>query len=179
MRLFKVLGRDGSACHGGHGKWSLPDGDMPGEWMPRIKDPEPCERGYHLCRRGDLLNWLGPTIYEAEARGRIVVGGDKVVCEAARLLRRMNWDDRVARLFAADCAERATKYWTAPEGVTWHPRQTIAVVRRYAVGRATDEELAAARDAAWAASSAAARAAAWAVEREAQTRLLVSYLEMT
>src|SRR5690606_19794656 len=106
--FYKVLRADGTPCHGGTSRWHLPTADGPGEWMPAIPDPVPCRRGYHLCRdAADLLAWLGPTIWVAEAAGAVIAHRDKVVVERARLLRRLPWDERTAREFAADCAERA------------------------------------------------------------------------
>src|SRR3990167_7033730 len=64
MKFYKVLSADGSPFHGGKGAWSLPHGKRPGKWMPEIKGIVPCERGYHLVSRGQLLKWLGPAIFE-------------------------------------------------------------------------------------------------------------------
>jgi hypothetical protein len=71
-------------------------------------------------------------------------------------------DDRARRHFACDCAESVLHL--APD-----PRSTeaVRVARLFADGKATDEELAAARDAAWAAARDAARDAAWAAARDA------------
>lgn len=156
MRLFKVLNGD-KAYHGGTGVWSLPHDGQPGEWMPPIVgDLVPCENGYHLCREDDLLEWLGPDIYDAEHRGEMVVSDNKVVVREARLLRHYDtWNERMARLFACDCAERVAHLGN--EAVL---RQTIAVARRYVNGEATGDELAAARAAGWA-GRAAAGDAAW------------------
>src|SRR3990172_3099224 len=162
--LYKVLGENGETVNGGHGKWSLPSGGKPGKWMPKIGgELIPCENGYHLCRRKDLINWLGPTIWEAECRGDVVKAHDKIVVREARLLRQLeNWNERTARLFACDCSEWALSLFAEPD-----PRsiQAIWVARLYAVGKATEIEL----DAAWAAAraaagvaSVAAGAAAWA-----------------
>jgi hypothetical protein len=71
-------------------------------------------------------------------------------------------DDRQRRLFAADCAERVLPLWEAKYPDDKRPRQTIEVARRYAEGRATEEE----RAAAWAAARAAAWAAAWDAARD-------------
>ena len=72
--------------------------------------------------------------------------------------------DRIARLFAADCAEHVLDKATEKDIPTL--QQSIAVVRRYAYGQATAAELAAAGDAAWAAAGGAAwdaaGVAAWA-----------------
>ena len=162
-RLFKVLGEDGKPFHGGTGHWSLPTDEGPGEWMPSIEGAlVPCENGYHLCRIGDLLDWLGPTIYEAECRGDRIDAGNKVVVREARLLRRLNWDDHVARLFACDCAEDVLPLFERDHPDDYRPRRAIEVARQYANGAATADELAAASDAAWAAAMAAASDAAWA-----------------
>src|SRR5690554_6047344 len=146
--------------------------------MPAIPDPVPCRRGYHLCRdAADLLCWLGPTIWVAEAAGAVVAHRDKVVVERARLLRRLPWDERTAREFAADCAERALPVYEAAYPGDDRPRRAVEVARAYARGEATRDELsarAAAEAAAWAAEDAAedaawaaAEAAAWAASEDA------------
>jgi len=176
-RLFKVLNEDGTSCHGGCGAWSLPSDDTPGEWMPAIEGKLiACENGYHLCRKRDLLEWLGPAIFEAEYRGERMDTDNKVVVREARLLRRLNWCERVARLFACDCAERVLSVFEVEYPGDDRPRRAIATARRYAVGEVIFKELAAAKtaasdaasdaawdaasDAAWVAARAAARAAA-------------------
>ena len=157
--LDQVLGENGKPYHGGTGTWSLPT-DKPGEWMPRIDNIVPCERGYHLCRRGDLVNWLGPVIYEAEYRGEMVEADDKIVVSEARLIRRLDtWNERTARLFACDCAERVVHLNDDPR-----VQACIDIARRYANGQATLNELDAASDAAWDA------------EKEWQTEKLFEYL---
>ena len=52
-RLFKVLGDNRTAFHGGRGVWKAR------AWMPPIDKIKPCQRGYHLCREQDLLGYLG------------------------------------------------------------------------------------------------------------------------
>src|SRR5690554_2611809 len=144
--------------------------------MPTIPDPVPCRRGYHMCRdAADLLEWLGPTIWVAEVDGAVIAHRDKVVVERARLLRRLPWDERTAREFAADCAERALAVYEAAYPGDDRPRRAVEVARAYALGEATRDELsarAAARTAAWAAADAAAwaaaEAAAWAAEDAAK-----------
>src|SRR3990167_6860973 len=109
MRYFKVLNADRTPAHGGSGRWKARG------WMPTIPDPVPYKRGYHLCREQDLIFWLGETIWEAEPGDVIIehgtVGGraSKVVTDRARLLRKLPWDERTARLFAADCAGHVAK----------------------------------------------------------------------
>jgi hypothetical protein len=180
---YKVLNADGTPYHGGTGQWHLPTADGPGEWMPTIPDPVPCNRGYHLCRdAADLLEWLGPTIWVAEVDGAVIAHRDKVVVERARLLRRLPWDERTAREFAAGCAERALPVYEAAYPGDDRPRRAVEVARAYARGEATRDELSAraaaraaedaaggaARAAAWAAAWAVAGAAAWAAEAAAR-----------
>jgi len=172
MKYYKVLGKDGAACHGGHGEWNLPRGNKPGKWMPKIKDIEPCERGYHLCEAGDLLEWLNEEIYEAEGRGKSIRDGNKTVFEQARLIRKLEWNERTARLFACECAERVLPIFEKHCPNDDRPHKAIEAARRFTNGEISQEELAAARaaaraDAAWAAVRAAARDAAWDAARAA------------
>jgi hypothetical protein len=161
---FKVLTDDGRSCNGGNAQWSLPikndDGTWtPGEWMPDIEgELVPCENGYHLCREKDLIYWLNKAIFEAEYGGEIVEADDKIVVRRARLLRRIEtWNDKTARLFACWCARQIWHLLTDERS-----RTAVEVAERYANGKATQQELAAARAAAWNAARAAARDAAWA-----------------
>jgi len=70
--------------------------------------------------------------------------------------------ERIARLFACDCAERALlrerEKGREPAPASW---AAIEVARRFAAGEAPLDELVAARDAARDAARAAARDAAW------------------
>ena len=145
-KLFKVLDTDASAYHGGQGQWHTTR-----KWMPPIEgELVPCMNGYHLCRVRDLIHWLGPSIWEATCRGERVDIENKIVVREARLVRKLEtWNEKTARLFACDCAERALERIKTPD-----PRSVaaIAVSRRFANGTATREELAAAGDAAEAAA---------------------------
>ena len=87
-----------------------------------------------------------------------------------------SWDDaiwclrltpKIARLFAADCAEHVIHLFQQQRPADTRPRHAIETARRYACGLATDAEQAAARAAAWDAARAAARAAAWDAARDA------------
>jgi hypothetical protein len=55
LTLFKVLGKDGQAIWGGNGRWSLPQGSKPGEWMELAGRPRCCVKGFHLV--ADPLPW--------------------------------------------------------------------------------------------------------------------------
>lgn len=77
--------------------------------------------------------------------------------------------DKLARLFACDCAEHVLPIFEANFPGDHRPRQAIETSRRFALGHATVSELSAAS--AWAAS-----AAAWEVDRSWQTERLRWYL---
>ena len=173
--LYKILNADGSVHHGGNGKWFLPNG-RPGKWMPALDADKlkACKYGYHLCRHDDLVRWLGPTIFVAEYKGKRINDTDKIVVIQARLVRKLEtWNDRTARLFACDCADRALALIKKPDT---RSIESVRVARLYAIGEATKEQLAAAWDATWAAARDAARDA-WDAERKRQTQQLFKYLE--
>jgi len=172
--LFKALNTDGNCYRGGHGKWSLPtkndDGTwLPGDWMPAVEGKLiACKNGYHACREGDLLKWLGPAIFDLEYRGDRVDADDKIIVREARLLRRCeNWNERTARLFACDCAERVLPIYKRNYHSHKQLRRTIATVRRFADGAASLNELKAGKDAAYGAAKKVAHAdtASWNVAR--------------
>ena len=175
--LYKVLDKDGESCNGGDAQWSLPtkneDGTWTaGEWMPTIKGKLiPCKNGYHLTRDERVIQWLNETIWEAEYSGEVDEKADKLVCRKSRLLRKFEgWNDKTARLFAADCAEHVLHLFEKKCPDDKRPRQAIEDARKFANGEITSEELAtawaAAGDAAWDAAGDAAWAA-WAAARDA------------
>ena len=158
MVYYKVLNKERQSCHKGNYQW------IPGEWAPP-QAVTPCYTGYHLCNGTEqLLAWLGETIWIAEARGEIVAHeGTKVVCESARIVEQLPWDERVARLFAADCAEHVLHLYEERHDNP-APRRAIEVARAYARGEATMEDLDAAAlsaaEAAWSVACSTAYAAA-------------------
>lgn len=167
-RLFAVLNKDGTALHGGTGKWHSPKDGNAGEWMPPITgELIPYENGYHLYCEQHLVAWLGPHLYEAEYRGECLEDcGNKIVVREARLLRKiMAWNERTARLFACDCAEHVLDFFEAQHPDDHSPRHAIETARQSALGKTTVQRVDAAwvfdwRDAAEAASC-AAYAAYW------------------
>jgi len=163
-KYYKVLNANGTCFHGGKSSWPLPEGKLPGKWMPEIKgELSPCAKGYHVLKPEMLVQWLGPAIFEVEIAGDVIWQPDKGVCSQARLVRRMeNWNDQTARLFACDCAD-AVRHLMKDKRST----DAVDVARRFAFGLATKEELAAAWDAAWAAERDVAWDAAWDAARDA------------
>ena len=175
---YKVTGEGGIAFHGGRGAWPLPSGKRPGKFLKVDGKIVPCRSGLHFCREDQLLNWLGPVIWEFEPRGEILDAGDKLVCEQGRLLSRCDgWNERTARLFAVDCATRALnrekKAGRTPDKRSY---EALKVARRFANGDASVDELAAAGAATWDAARAAAWDAAGAAERRWQTKRLMEYV---
>ncbi len=192
IKYYKVLGKNGEPCNGGIGKWNLPENGQPGQWMPKIENIMPCVRGYHLCRAEDLLLWLNEEIYKAEGRGEFIRHeNNKDVFPEARLIKKIeSWNDKTARLFAADCAEHVLPVFEKKYPKDDRPRKAIQAARDFVNGKITDKQMAAAGAAAWnaardAAGDAfwdAAGAAAWAAARDAERKWqndkLFQYLEV-
>ena len=175
MNYFKVLDEKNHSCKGGNRSlvWNLPvqntDGMWtPGEWMPEVTgDLVLCNNGYHLTDTEHLLDWLDSSVYEAEPSTELLGGDDKIVCRSVRLLRKMNWDDRIERLFACSCADRVLYLYEREFPNDPRPRNAIKVARLYVYGKATKEELnvewAAVKAAAYGDSQAEALYAAWTI----------------
>lgn len=181
--FYKVLGAKGEAVHGGRGSWFLPVGKRPGKWMPKIDAPALCSRGYHLTTVDHLSEHLSCArlICEAEIRDDVVVGDNKVVVGQARIVKAWKWDDRMARLFAADCAERVLPSFEARYPSDDRPRRAIDAARGFANGTVTEVGPAAAAAAAAAYSADAAYSAAAAAddaayERSWQGQRVIRYL---
>ena len=82
--------------------------------------------------------------------------------------------DKLARLFACDCAQEVLPIYERLVPGDDRPRKAVETARAFALGAATSEELAAAR-----AAARAAEDAAWAdgaAARDAQANLLRAYL---
>ena len=187
MKYYKVLKNDGSCANGGSGKWHLPKRGKPGEWMPKIEGKlELCANGYHICQPQDLIHWLDEAIFEVEFDGEIVEDDDKCVVRKARLVRKVKtWNEKTARLFAADCAEHVLHIYEKQYPDDYKPRKAIQAASDFANGLISKKELAAAWSAAWSAARSAAWSAAWSAARNAarsaerkwQTNKLMEYLE--
>src|SRR3990167_5257178 len=174
---YKVLGAEGEAIHGGTGKWNLPENGEPGAWMPKLPGPIiACERGYHLCVIKDVLSWIKPgaSIFLGEGRGESATDSGKIAFSEARLLRKMNWDARTERLFAADCAEHVLPLYEKRYPDDAGPREAIAAARRFARGEITEAEMRVKRNAAADAAADAAYAAASDAAADAAARAAAS-----
>jgi hypothetical protein len=127
-----------------------------------LKDAGACTDGYKLLRAGlpprhgmdepiPLAHGLCSNPMEHVLWAISYVHPD---CEVER--------DKLARLFACECAERVLPIFERKFPNDSRPRQAIEVSRRFARGQATEEE----RSAAWAAAWAAAWDVAWDVARD-------------
>ena len=132
---------------------------------------EACRRGYHLARDVQILDWLAPTIYIAEPcteHEPIDAGNKWVTCRVTLIERLDGWNDRTARLFAADCAEGALLGERAsgrePDERSW---AAVVAARQFANGEIGATARDAARDTAWPAAWPAAERAARAAARAA------------
>jgi len=100
VTLYKIVGANGESIHGGGGAWSLPLGEQPGEWMPRISGKlAVCQSGYHLTPK-PLSFWVpGARVFEAEYRGDVDAtqlessDSPKVAARESRLIREADWGD--------------------------------------------------------------------------------------
>jgi hypothetical protein len=187
MTLYKSLDKYNYSPYAGFDFTPyLPKNGKPGKWLPKVNDLELCASGYHGCEDGNILKYLRDNIYEVETRGKVKDGDDKFTAQHIRLVRKCEgWNEVNARLFACDCAAHVLKFFEKEYPNDKRPGECIEVARRFAHGKATQEELAAAGAAAGDAAWAAARAAAWDTARAAagaaawkyQTRRLMKLLK--
>jgi hypothetical protein len=128
-----------------------------------------CNWGLHASKRAiDALGYApGPIACQVELSGEILEGEDKV-CATERTVLKMIDATNVLHEFACWCAEQALlqerEAGREPDPRSW---AAIEAKRKWLRGEITDSELAAAREAAWAATRAAAREAAWAATKAA------------
>lgn len=154
--------------------------------LNQIRKHNPCEDSWKK-----LLSSLNKTEADDEPLPLRYILDTLGVEDAIWALQSIEGADREIRLFACDCADRVLPMCEAKYPDDTRPRNAIEVARRYANGEATEQELAAAYDAAGAAARlaagaarAAARAAvadAWAAgaagaaELKAQEELFIKY----
>ena len=171
MKYYKFLTDDNKGKYSGFNFTGyLPRGNKPGKWLPKVKgDLVSCKKGYHACGPDNVTEWIDVQMFEVEYSDEPVVHGDKVYGRSIRFVRKMEgWNEKTARLFACDCADRALHLVRNPDKRSVN---AVAVSRRYANGAATKKELDAARDACAAARDACA------AEKAVQSRLLMEYAE--
>ncbi len=122
-----------------------------------IRAHSPCADGW-----SKLLRHLNKTQADDEPLPLRVILDSNGLDDALWCLRAVPNCDREARLFAVWCARQVQHLMTDPRSIA-----ALDVAERHAHGKATDFELAAARDAASAAERDAAWGAAWGAARAA------------
>jgi hypothetical protein len=139
-----------------------------GQWRA-VKGPlVPCENGLHLMRPEHLSRWIARDLFVAEYEGEVLDAGDKIIVRKARIVEHLTgWNERTARLAAADFAEAVLPIYEARHPDDDRPRKAIEAARAFANGEIDAAAWAAAGAAATAAASAAAWAAAGAAARAA------------
>ena len=116
-----------------------------------IREHCPCTEGW-----AKLLRHLGKTQADDEPLSIVTILDSNGLDDALWCLRAVDGHDREIRLFAVWCARQVQHLMTDPRSLA-----ALDVAEKHAHGKATDAELRAASDAAWAASRAAASDAAW------------------
>lgn len=124
-----------------------------------------CLHGYHASPSfyDALRHARGSMACIVELSGEIIKDNDKYVARKRKLIKAVNVE-KVLRAWACDCAERALRKAKVTDERSWN---AIKVARDYNEGKATREDLDAARDAAWAAARDATRDAMRAAARAA------------
>lgn len=149
MRYLEIFDKHKhSLCHGPDNVvWSFPvkkkDGSWnPGKWMPKLEGHMTLSsRGYYLLDNKNLLPFLDDVIYEAEPSSEFLKDGIGILCRSVRLLHRMEWNNKMACLFACDCAERALQIYEEYYPDNKIPHYAIEIARLYIKGEATKDEL--------------------------------------
>ena len=133
--------------------------------LNKIKAHQPCIQGWK-----QLLKHLGKTKADDEPLSLLTILDSNGLDDALWCFRAVDGRDKEIRLYAVWCARQVQHLMTDARSLA-----ALDVTERYANGEATEEELDAARDAAWAATRdaargsgawGAARAAAWGAARD-------------
>ena len=151
----------------------LPKGNKPGKWLPKVEKIELCSRGYHACKKADVLDWLNAQMFEVELRGETIEDATKIVAQQMRIVKKITtWNDKTARLAACDIAETVTPIWNKYYPNDNRPQACIDAARIFANGNGTAKEMAAA----WDAAGDAAWAAAGAAAKEVNKKIIYKYM---
>ena len=125
--------------------------------LNKIREQHPCKSGWAM-----LLAHLGKTKADDAPLGIATIIESNGLEDALWCLRAVEGHDQQLRLYAVWCARQVQHLMTDPRSLA-----AIDVAERFAHGKATQNELTAARAAARDAARDAARAAAWAAARDA------------
>jgi len=121
----------------------------PGEWVEAHGKLVGCQNGIHVTGLYESFDWFSDEAWLVEVDGESFWHEEsKLVCRRARLVERLPWDERIARLFAVDCAEHVLANFVQQYPHDPRPLQAIATARRFADGKASVVKLNAAQSAA-------------------------------
>ena len=179
-KYYKFLTEDNKGRYSGFDFTEYLPADQPGKWLPKVDKLEMCKSGYHACKKADVFEWLEAQMYEVEFSGKKLKGDNKDCAQEMRFIRKIeSYNDKTLRLFACWCVEEVLPIYEKEYPNDNRPRSAIEVAKRYANGKATKDELYAARDAARDAAWDAARDAAWDAARAAAIKTqLRKFFEM-
>ena len=135
-----------------------------GEWLSVAGELEMCVNGFHAATPRNAIEWVNARCHLVEIRGDRIDSSGKVCVREINLGPALDtWNERTARLLAADFAESVLHIFEDANPGDDRPREAIQVARAFAVGKVGDS----ARRTAWAAAGRTARAAAWAAAGDA------------
>jgi len=136
--------------------------NITGEYPKLEGDAVLCKWGYHFCTPVQLLKYLNQaqTICEVIPHGEVLIDDEKCCTVGPiEILEPLNWNERIARLFAADCAEHVLHIFERHYPNDDRPRKAIEAARKFANGETSVKELERASAAAYNAANAADAAA--------------------
>ena len=119
--------------------------------LEKIREHSPCSQGW-----ANLLKHLGKSGADSEPLDIVTILDSNGLDDALWCLRAVSGHDREIRLYAVWCARQVQQFMTDPRSIA-----AIDVAERFANGETGQDELTAARDAAWDAKGDAAGASAW------------------
>lgn len=148
LKLYKTL--NDSVDQDGV-NWFLPKKQEFGKWMPESDGELTRDNGYHLYSSQNLVARLSSEVYEAEFEGDVLKGDGFTLARKVRLTRKLNWNKKVAVMFATDCAERVLPMFEEryPEDI--RPRLAIQIARDFVNGSVSEKEMTEVRIAAFSA----------------------------
>jgi len=156
-KIFKELAYGCAESPYGHQVY-----EIPGEYPKLEGGAVLCKWGYHFCTPAQLLRYLyqAQTICEVIPHGEVLIDDEKCCTVGPiEILEPLNWNERIARLFAADCAEHVLRRFEKACPNDDRPRKAIEAARKFANGEISVSALERASDAAYNAANAAYAAA--------------------
>lgn len=128
LKYLKFLDADGRGPYSGF-KWPI------GKWVKTEGRLEMCRNGIHVTTLDCATKWIHARCHPVQIRGGRLGDNHKLCVRSARLGPVFEtWNDRTARLFAADCAEHVLYIFERHQPSDTRPRDAIEVARKFANG---------------------------------------------